>query len=160
MSSESPHIDIPNPDANPTDKMVFLQEQMVNFLKQYSMPILEVSLVLSKYTRQLSDALVSHANEMGESVPPILVEPWPLLGHDESASLLNGPDLDSLLNNVDHDRMDIFDTILRTAMHATEMSFSDALMQLRQWEHLVRSQLADAKRTGQLFSPLMIPDDW
>ncbi|MDP6899233.1 MAG: hypothetical protein QGF94_00140 [Candidatus Thalassarchaeaceae archaeon] len=160
MSSESPHIDIPLPEADPTEKMVFLQEQMVNFLKQYSMPILEVSLVLSKYTRQLTDALATHANEMGESIPPILAEPWPLLGHDESESLLNGPDLDSLLDNVDYERMDILDTILRTAMHATEMSISDALMQLRQWEHLIRSQLADAKRTGQLFSPLMIPDDW
>ena len=45
-------------------------------------------------------------------------------------------------------------------MVATEMPLADALMQLRQWEHLARNQLASARGAGQLFSPLEIPDDW
>ena len=56
--------------------------------------------------------------------------------------------------------MDILDTILRSSMVATEMPLADALMQLRQWEHLARNQLADSKSTGQLFSPLEIPEEW
>ena len=71
-----------------------------------------------------------------------------------------GPPLETLLGNLDDDRMDILDTILRSAMNATEMPLVDALMQLRQWEHLARNQLASAKGAGQLFSPLEIPDDW
>ena len=72
----------------------------------------------------------------------------------------SGPRLETLLENLDDDRMDILDTILRSAITATEMPLADALMQLRQWEHLTRNQLSDSKGTGQLFSPLEIPEDW
>ena len=156
---DDPRIEIPGPEADPTEKMVFLQEQMVNFLRQYNMPLIEVSLVLSKYTGQLSSTLATHAAEAGERLPEILAKPWPLLG-EEVNPIEGGPRLDTLLENLDEDRMDILDTILRTAMHATEMALTDALMQLRQWEHLVRGQLADARGAGALFSPVEIPDDW
>ena len=43
MSEDLPRIPIPGPEAETTEKMVFLQEQIVNFLRQYSMPLLEVS---------------------------------------------------------------------------------------------------------------------
>jgi hypothetical protein len=139
--------------------MVFMQEQIVNFLRQYSMPLIEVSLVFSKYTRQLTEALEAEADVQGESLPDILMKPWPLLGGQQDSDS-NGPPLDTVLQNLDDDRMDILDTILRSAMNATEMPLVDALMQLRQWEHLARNQLATAKGAGQLFSPLEIPDDW
>ncbi len=159
MSGELPRIPIPDSNSEPTEKMVFLQEQLVNFLGQYSLPLIEVSLVFSKFTRQLSDALISQAKEHEEDIPEILSKPWPVLngGND---SVDSGPDLDAVLGALDEDRMDILDTIIRTAIHATEMALSDALMQLRQWEHLVRMQLSEAKSTGQLFSPLVIPDEW
>lgn len=159
MEEEIPRIEIPSPTSDAADKMVFLQEQLVRFLSQYSMPLLEASLVFSKYTRQLTVALTVHAETSGEVLPEILAEAWPLLGHEGEASP-EGPALESLLDNLDEDRMDILDTILRTAMTETEMPLADALLQLRQWEHLVRSQLATAAGTGQLFSPLEIPDDW
>ena len=68
--------------------------------------------------------------------------------------------METVLDNLDDDRMDILDTILRSSMNATEMPLVDALIQLRQWEHLARNQLASARGAGQLFSPLEIPDDW
>jgi hypothetical protein len=159
MSEDLPRIPIPGPESETTEKMVFLQEQIVNFLRQYSMPLLEVSLVISKYTKQLTEALDVQAKASGESLPDILVKPWPILGEQDATSS-SGPALETLLDNLDEDRMDILDTILRSAMNATEMPLVDALMQLRQWEHLARNQLASAKGAGQLFSPLEIPDDW
>ena len=159
MTGDLPRIPIPGPDADSTEKMVFLQEQIVNFLRQYSMPLIEVSLVFSKYTRQLTEALTTQAEAQGETLPEILTQPWPILGDPESSES-SGPPLDTVLDNLDDDRMDILDTILRSAMVATEMPLADALMQLRQWEHLVRNQLADSKAAGQLFSPLEIPEDW
>ena len=159
MSGDLPRIPVPGPDADGTEKMVFLQEQIVNFLRQYSMPLIEVSLVFSKYTRQLTEALTTQAEVQGETLPEILTQPWPILGDSESSES-SGPPLDTVLDNLDDDRMDILDTILRSAMVATEMPLADALMQLRQWEHLVRNQLADSKAAGQLFSPLEIPEDW
>tara|TARA_X000001036_G_scaffold122918_1_gene116422 strand:- start:2257 stop:2736 length:480 start_codon:yes stop_codon:yes gene_type:complete len=159
MTDELPRIPIPTPDADQTEKMVFLQEQIVNFLRQYSMPLIEVSLVFSKYTRQLTEALTVQANAEGEKLPEILTQPWPLLGGNENSES-SGPPLETVLQNLDDDRMDILDTILRSSMVATEMPLADALMQLRQWEHLARNQLADSKATGQLFSPLEIPEEW
>ena len=159
MTGDLPRIPIPGPDADSTEKMVFLQEQIVNFLRQYSMPLIEVSLVFSKYTRQLTEALTTQAEAQGESLPDILAQPWPILG--ESVDIeSSGPPLETVLDNLDDDRMDILDTILRSSMVATEMPLADALMQLRQWEHLVRNQLSESKATGQLFSPLEIPEDW
>jgi hypothetical protein len=159
MEEDPARIEIPSKEADPTEKMVFLQEQLVNFLRQYDMPLIEVSLVLSKYTRNLCEALEKQAAGQGEQLPQILAEPWPLLGHEVEEGA-EGPGLETLLDHLDEDRMDILDTILRTSMTATEMAFTDALMQLRQWEHLVRSQLADARGAGQLYSPLEIPEDW
>ena len=47
MSEDLPPGFQSGPEAETTEKMVFLQEQIVNFLRQYSMPLLEVSLVFS-----------------------------------------------------------------------------------------------------------------
>ena len=152
---------IPVVESDSSEKMVFLQEQMVNFLRQYQMPVVEVSLVLAKYTRSLTEELERHAEENDESVPIILREPWPLLGvGDEGEASSAEFDLGRLLDNLDEDRMDILDTILRTAIHQQELALADALMQLRQWEHLARGQLADATGPGQLYSPLDVPDEW
>ena len=159
MTEDFPRIPIPDSHSDPTEKMVFLQEQLVNFLRQYSMPLIEVSLVFSKYTRQLTEALISEADVQGETLPDILAKPWPLLGDQEPLNA-SGPGLETVLENLDDDRMDILDTILRSAITVTEMTLADALMQLRQWEHLTRNQLADSKGAGQLFSPLEIPEDW
>ena len=159
MQPDNTNDRIPSIDSTSSEKMVFMQEQMISFLQQYSLPLLESSLVISKYTRQLSAALSKHAELENESLPSILSEPWPIIGHEPDTES-EGYDIAKLMGNIDEDRMDIFDTILRTAIHATEMPLADALMQLRQWEHLARSQLAEVKSPGQLFSPLEIPEEW
>ena len=64
------------------------------------------------------------------------------------------------MNIVDHQRMDILDTLIRVTLVEINASVIDAILALRQWEHLARTQLACATGPGQLFSPIDIPDDW
>ena len=68
--------------------------------------------------------------------------------------------LDKLMQNIDQDRMDIFDTLIRVTLEEEQMLVSDALGVIRSWEHLVRTQLSQAAGPGQLFSPTEIPDDF
>ena len=44
---------IPGPDQPVEERLLFLQENLVNFVKQYSLPVIEVALVVSKYIRML-----------------------------------------------------------------------------------------------------------
>ena len=79
MDNEHPEPESPpSVDAPTSSKLLFLQERMVNFTQQYSMPVVEVSLVLSKYTKQISTHLSAHAAEQGEELPERLSQPWPL----------------------------------------------------------------------------------
>jgi hypothetical protein len=69
-------------------------------------------------------------------------------------------DLDKVLDMVDGERIDIFDTIIRNVINECELPLTDALLFMREWEHLVRSQLAGASGPGSLFSPVEYPDDF
>jgi hypothetical protein len=42
----------------------------------------------------------------------------------------------------------------------TEMALDDGILALRMWEKLARSQLSAATTPGQLFSPIIIPEEW
>ena len=64
------------------------------------------------------------------------------------------------MNIVDNQRMDILDTLIRVTLIEINVSVIEAILALRQWEHLARTQLALATGPGQLFSPLDIPEDW
>ena len=66
--------------------------------------------------------------------------------------------METLLDKVDQDRMDILDTILRTAINKTELPFPHAISLLREWEGIVRVQLSRATSPGHLFSPVELPD--
>jgi hypothetical protein len=160
--SESPPPDEagkpPLPSAEPKEKMVFLQEQMVNFVGQYSLPVIEVSLVLSKYLKQLTTQLAEVASQSGEELPELVRSPWPL--EVESEAVAVEMDLERILTMVDEARMDIFDTIIRVVLTETEMGHTDAVLLLREWERLARSQLAAVSAPGQLFSPFEVPDDF
>ena len=148
----------PEPTAPPKEKMLFLQEQMVNFVNQYNLPVIEVSLVLSKYLRHLTDQLSQVASQVGEELPELVGSPWPL--EVESEEVTVEMDLERVLTMVDDSRMDIFDTIIRVGLSETEMNHTDAVLLLREWERLARTQLAKVKSPGQLFSPFEIPDDF
>ncbi|MBT4962060.1 MAG: hypothetical protein HON26_04435 [Euryarchaeota archaeon] len=50
---------IPSVDAPIEEKLLFLQENMSNFVKQYSLPVVEVALVISKYIKILLSELTT-----------------------------------------------------------------------------------------------------
>ena len=136
------------------ESMVTLQERMVNLINQLGMPVLETSMVISRWTNRLLEQLQDHS----ENLPENLANPWPLdVVPVESESSF---DLDKALSLVDRDRMDIFDTLIRVTLEEEQMLVSDALGVIRSWEHLVRTQLSQAAGPGQLFSPTEIPDDF
>jgi len=136
------------------DSMVTLQERLVNLINQLNMPILETSLVISRWTNRLLVQLKEHSEE----IPLNLAEPWPLeVQPVESESTF---ELEKALSLVDRDRMDILDTLIRVTLEEEQMLVNDALGVMRSWEHLVRAQLSQAAGPGQLFSPTQIPDDF
>jgi hypothetical protein len=136
------------------ESMVTLQERLVNLINQLSMPVLESSLVISRWTNRLVKQLQDHSN----TVPENLALPWPL--DVEPVSSESTFDLEKALSLVDRDRMDILDTLIRVTLEEEEMLVSDALGVMRSWEHLVRGQLSQASGPGQLFSPTEIPEDF
>ena len=136
------------------ESMVTLQERLVNLINQLNMPIIETSMVISRWTNKLLKELMQHTNE----VPSNLLNQWPLdLDPIESESSF---DLEKALAMVDRDRIDILDTLIRVTLEEEQMLVSDALGVMRSWEHLVRTQLSQASVPGQLFSPTIIPDDF
>ena len=63
---------MPGADAPVAERLLFLQENMVNFVKQYSLPVVEVALVVSKYIRALKGSLEDAAEASGEVLPASL----------------------------------------------------------------------------------------
>ena len=62
-----------SPDDPVEERLLFLQENMVSFVNQFNMPVIEVSLVLSKYIRIILDSLTEAAQREGESLPQNLI---------------------------------------------------------------------------------------
>ena len=150
---------IPLPSSPIEEKLLFLQENMVNFVNQYSQPIIEVSLVVSKYIRILLEKLQETASKSNETLPVELLTPRQLESVQESAVLDSFP-LERVLESVDKDRMDILDTIIRTILNETELPFISALAILRDWEYNIRVQLSKSTSPGHLFSPIQLPEDF
>ena len=140
------------------DGLVTLTERTVNLVNQLNMPLVEVSLVLQKHLNQLMTTLNQHLERTGEAVSERVHAPWPIdaVSPSTNASF----DLEKVMNIVDHQRMDILDTLIRVTLVEINASVIDAILALRQWEHLARTQLASATGPGQLFSPIDIPDNW
>ena len=65
-----------------------------------------------------------------------------------------------IISIVDDDRMDILATLIRVTLIETDMALDDGILALRMWEQLARSQLSSATSPGQLFSPIILPDEW
>jgi hypothetical protein len=140
------------------DGMVTLQERTVNLINQLNMPLVEVSLVIQRHLNQLMATLKEHLDNTGETVSERIAHPWPVEHQDASTS--SSFSLDKVMDIVDQQRMDILDTLIRVTLIEINASVIDAILALRSWEHLARSQLAQASGPGQLFSPLDIPEDW
>jgi Tfp pilus assembly pilus retraction ATPase PilT len=159
MADDESRDMIPRSEDSTEDKLLFLQENMVNFVNQYNLPIIETSLVISKYLRILTQSLVGQAENNNEIIPPEILNPIPI-EKNVLRSSISEFSLDSLLNQVDNERMDIFDTIIRTIINSSELNFTDAILLLRDWESIIRNQLAKATSPGHLFSPLELPNDF
>ena len=146
-------------DITSNEKMLILHQNIVNLVKQLSMPLVEVSLVIAKFINILSEKLKQVALENNEKLPELFTVPWPLDFYEsnESESKLN---LDKVIDVLDNDRIDILDTLIRTSINLEEIPLSDSLLVLRSWEKLVRTQLAKSTSPGQLFSTVELPDDF
>ena len=118
MTDDESRDMIPRPFDSTEDKLLFLQENMVNFVNQYNLPIIETSLVVSKYLRILTQSLTDEADKNNESIPSEILNPVPIEQNELHTSISEFP-LDTLLNQVDNERMDIFDTIIRTIINGS-----------------------------------------
>ena len=151
-------VSVSRMSSNSVDGLVTLTERTVNLIKQLNMPLVEVSLVLQKHINQLMETLNQHLQATGQRVSERVQSPWPV-EVPESASQSNFA-LEKVMDIVDQQRMDILDTLIRVTLIEIDVTVVEALLALRQWEHLARTQLASATGPGQLFSPLDVPDDW
>lgn len=140
------------------DGLVTLTERTVNLVNQLNMPLVEVSLVIQKHLSQLMHTLQQHLDATGQTVGERVHSPWPLTESSEAST--SSFSLEKVMNIVDNQRMDILDTLIRVTLIEINVSVIEAILALRQWEHLARTQLALATGPGQLFSPLDIPEDW
>ena len=130
---------------------------MVNFVKQYNLPVIEVSLVVSKYIKVLLESLERAASQSGEKIPENISQAWEIDADLRGPTIESFP-LDKLLGTLDEDRMDILDTMMRVIINGAEIPFSSALTLLRDWEMRLRIQMAEATSPGHLFSPMDLPE--
>ena len=139
--------------------LVTLQERMVNLIKQLSMPLVEVSMVIQNMISPMLETLIKHAQEHNMELHDTIINQWPIeqqIQEEVKSSLA----IEKILSVIDEDRMDILETLVRVTMVETEMILFDGIKALRMWEHLARTQLANISSPGQLFSPFEIPEDW
>ena len=148
-----------NEKASAIDGMVTLQERMVNLINQLNMPLIEVSLVLSKHIAGLSRSLDEHITATQQEFPDTVTHPWTIETPDDDDNEFTF-DLEKIFKIIDADRMDILATLIRVTLVEIDASLAEGLLALRPWEALSRTQLSKAKGPGQLFSPLEIPEDW
>ena len=156
MSSEG---EIPSSSEPIEEKLLFLQENLSNFVKQYNLPLIESALVVSKYLNILLAELEKIALLEGEILPESITQPWPIISEIDPPKIDNFP-LDRLMQTIDQDRMDIFDTIIRTIINGSEIPFVNAVSLMRDWEKIIRTQLAKSTSPGHLFSPLELPENF
>ena len=156
MSSEG---EIPSSSEPIEEKLLFLQENLSNFVKQYNLPLIESALVVSKYLNNLLAELEKIALLEGEILPESITQPWPIISEIDPPKIDNFP-LDRLMQTIDQDRMDIFDTIIRTIINGSEIPFVNAVSLMRDWEKIIRTQLAKSTSPGHLFSPLELPENF
>ena len=156
MSSEG---EIPSSSEPIEEKLLFLQENLSNFVKQYNLPLIESALVVSKYLNILLAELEKIALLEGEILPESITQPWHIISEIDPPKIDNFP-LDRLMQTIDQDRMDIFDTIIRTIINGSEIPFVNAVSLMRDWEKIIRTQLAKSTSPGHLFSPLELPENF
>ena len=84
MDSEG---EMPSPTASMEEKLLFLQENLSNFVKQYNLPIIESALVISKYINILLNELKKKASFEKENLPLEITDPWPITGEAKTPKI-------------------------------------------------------------------------
>ena len=124
------------------DSMVTLQERMVNLVNQLNMPVLESSMVISRWTNRLLKQLTDHSS----NIPDNLAYAWPLdVDPVESNSTF---DLEKALSLVDRDRMDILDTLIRVTLEEEEMLVEETSRDLKM-NQLKERRVVSIRREGK-----------
>ena len=143
----------PNVKENP---LITLQERMVNLVDQLAIPLVELSLVISRFSNLVLGRLISLAEENSETLPPQITKPWNI---EEQVKTTDFEfDLDRIVDVVDDDRMDILTTLIRVTVEELRITLFDLMILLRSWEQMLKERLSKLTSPGQLFSPVSMPD--
>ena len=137
--------------------LVTLQERMVNLVNQMTIPVVEVAIVIESHINQLLPKLIEFSQKNSIHLSSKITQRWELEVEKTAYSNSNFS-IEKVLDIIDKDRMDIFSTLIRVTLNEVQLEYTDAILFLRNWEKLVREQLAQVSGPGQLFSPLEIPD--
>jgi len=136
--------------------LVTLQERMVNLVEQLAIPLVELSLVISRFNSLVLSRLMSLAEENSETLPPQITQQWNVEEQVQSSEFEF--DLDRVVEVVDEERMDILTTLIRVSVEELRITLFDLMILLRSWEQMLKIRLAKVTSPGQLFSPVSIPD--
>ena len=137
--------------------LVTLQERMVNLVNQMTIPVVEVAIVVESHINQLLPKLIEFSQKNSIQLSPKITQRWELEVEKTAYSNSNFS-IEKVLDIIDKDRMDILSTLIRVTLNEVQLEYTVAILFLRNWEKLVREQLAQVSGPGQLFSPLEIPD--
>lgn len=136
--------------------LITLQERMVNLVDQLAIPLVELSLVISRFSNLVLGRLISLAEENSETLPPQITKPWNI---EEQVKTTDFEfDLDRIVDVVDDDRMDILTTLIRVTVEELRITLFDLMILLRSWEQMLKERLSKLTSPGQLFSPVSMPD--
>jgi hypothetical protein len=136
--------------------LVTLQERMVNLVEQLAIPLVELSLVISRFNGLVLNRLMSLAEENSETLPPQITTQWNVEEQVQSSEFEF--DLDRVVDVVDEERMDILTTLIRVSVEELRITLFDLMILLRSWEQMLKIRLAKVTSPGQLFSPVSMPD--
>lgn len=136
--------------------LITLQERMVNLVDQLAIPLVELSLVISRFNGLVLGRLISLAEENSETLPPQITQSWKIEEQMQSSDFEF--DLDRVVEVVDEERMDILTTLIRVSVEELRITLFDLMILLRTWEQMLKERLSKVTSPGQLFSPVSMPE--
>jgi hypothetical protein len=136
--------------------LITLQERMVNLVDQLAIPLVELSLVISRFNGLVLGRLMSLAEENSETLPPRITQQWKVEEQVQSSEFEF--DLDRVVDVIDEERMDILTTLIRVSVEELRITLFDLMILLRSWEQMLKARLAKVTSPGQLFSPVSMPE--
>jgi hypothetical protein len=136
--------------------LITLQERMVNLVDQLAIPLVELSLVISRFNGLVLSRLIALAEENSETLPPQITQSWQVEEQVQSSEFEF--DLERVVKVVDKERMDILTTLIRVSVEELRITLFDLMLLLRNWEQMLKVRLSKVSSPGQLFSPVSMPE--